>query len=245
MGGPGGRPRGPRRRRHAQPTAGAAPTAATHPVEDFLFRYYNNSPARLRRWHPGAGVLLEDAAGLPRASVDPLPGRRRRGGARRRGLPRGPGPGRDASCASLLSATASRPAAAGLLGLHEWAMVLRHPGRRRAACRLAAAAGQRRHRRGGRAARHPVLALRRVPVLHRVGAPRNACSRSRDSQVAMEQPGCLHAGMDVYKWAFSCSAARGERAGSPLRRSSTSPDVSPVAGMQSYARTGPGWTRAG
>ena len=39
----------------------------THPVEDFLFRYYNHSPARLRRWHPGAGVLLEDAAGHPRA----------------------------------------------------------------------------------------------------------------------------------------------------------------------------------
>ena len=29
-----------------------------HPVEDFLFRYYANSPARLRRWHPGPGVVL-------------------------------------------------------------------------------------------------------------------------------------------------------------------------------------------
>ena len=48
----------------------------THPVEDFLFRYYNNSPARLRRWHPGAGVLLEDAAHRPRAALDPLPRRR-------------------------------------------------------------------------------------------------------------------------------------------------------------------------
>jgi len=33
-------------------------------------------------------------------------------------------------------------------------------------------------------------------------APRNALRPTRDSQVAMEQPGCLHAGMDVYKWAF-------------------------------------------
>ena len=32
--------------------------------------------------------------------------------------------------------------------------------------------------------------------------PRNALRPTRDSQVAMEQPGCLHAGMDVYKWAF-------------------------------------------
>ena len=39
-----------------------------HPVEDFLFRYYNNSPARLRRWHPGPGVVLAGAATLPRAA---------------------------------------------------------------------------------------------------------------------------------------------------------------------------------
>jgi hypothetical protein len=32
--------------------------------------------------------------------------------------------------------------------------------------------------------------------------PRNALRPTRDGQVAMEQPGCLHAGMDVYKWAF-------------------------------------------
>ena len=33
-------------------------------------------------------------------------------------------------------------------------------------------------------------------------APRNALQPTRDGQVALEQPGCLHAGMDVYKWAF-------------------------------------------
>jgi hypothetical protein len=32
-----------------------------HPVEDFLFTYYSLRPARLRRWHPGAGVALRDA----------------------------------------------------------------------------------------------------------------------------------------------------------------------------------------
>jgi hypothetical protein len=32
--------------------------------------------------------------------------------------------------------------------------------------------------------------------------PRNALRPTRETQVAMEQPGCLHAGMDVYKWAF-------------------------------------------
>ncbi|HYN94057.1 MAG TPA: 3-methyladenine DNA glycosylase, partial [Pilimelia sp.] len=29
-----------------------------HPVHDFLFTYYSHRPAQLRRWHPGAGVVL-------------------------------------------------------------------------------------------------------------------------------------------------------------------------------------------
>ncbi len=32
-------------------------------------------------------------------------------------------------------------------------------------------------------------------------APRNAHTPTRDSQPQLEQPGCLHATMDLYKWA--------------------------------------------
>src|SRR3954453_17880393 len=32
-----------------------------HPVEDFLFRYYTQRPAALRRWHPGYGIGLREA----------------------------------------------------------------------------------------------------------------------------------------------------------------------------------------
>ena len=32
-----------------------------HPVHDFLFTYYSQRPAQLRRWHPGHGVALADA----------------------------------------------------------------------------------------------------------------------------------------------------------------------------------------
>ena len=32
-----------------------------HPVHDFLFTYYSQRPAALRRWHPGFGVGLADA----------------------------------------------------------------------------------------------------------------------------------------------------------------------------------------
>ena len=35
----------------------------THPVYDFLFTYYSFRPARLRRWHPGAGIVLRGATG--------------------------------------------------------------------------------------------------------------------------------------------------------------------------------------
>ncbi len=31
--------------------------------------------------------------------------------------------------------------------------------------------------------------------------PRNALAPTRETQPDLEQPGCLHAGMDVYKWA--------------------------------------------
>ena len=36
-----------------------------HPVEDFLFTYYQHRPNQLRRWHPGAGVVLADATDAP------------------------------------------------------------------------------------------------------------------------------------------------------------------------------------
>ncbi len=32
--------------------------------------------------------------------------------------------------------------------------------------------------------------------------PRNAVQPTRQSQAELEQPGCLHAGMDLYKWAM-------------------------------------------
>ena len=32
-----------------------------HPVWDFLFTYYSYKPAVLRKWHPGAGVVLAEA----------------------------------------------------------------------------------------------------------------------------------------------------------------------------------------
>ncbi len=173
----------------------------THPVEDFLFRYYNNSPARLRRWHPGADVVLADAAHLPRAQWAHY---RTESDAVRLDLDaflaaRGPAV---AFVRQLLSATVSRPAQLGCFGLHEWAMVHGIP------------ADDVRHAgwplRLGSEGTDAVVEGHGIRCSHfdayrfftDSASPRNALRPTRESQVAMEQPGCLHAGMDVYKWAF-------------------------------------------
>jgi hypothetical protein len=172
-----------------------------HPVEDFLFRYYNNSPARLRRWHPGAGVLLQDAARLPRATwahyrvvgdcveVDVAGFLAARGSA-------------VTFVRRLLSATVSRPAQLGCFGLHEWAMVhgipaddVRHAGW---PLRLGSAGTDAVVERHGIRCSH----FDAYRFFTDSAAPRNALRPTREGQVEMEQPGCLHAGMDVYKWAF-------------------------------------------
>jgi hypothetical protein len=176
--------------------------ARTHPVEDFLFSYYMHSPAQLRRWHPGVGIALEgatereswklyryadDAAGLDveeflatRAATVQL-------------------------VRELVSATAARPAYLGCFGLHEWAMVYRQ------------APGQHRHEhwplRLGQAGTDDVVETHQIRCSHfdafrfftKPAIQLNTLTPERDSQSAMEQPGCLHAAMDLYKWAYKLS----------------------------------------
>lgn len=178
-----------------------------HAVEDFLFEYYPASPAQLRRWHPGAGVAL--AAGPD----GPAP----HGAWRWYRDDDAVGPGGtvtldvDAFLAArgdtvrfvtaLLTATASRPAATGCFGLHEWAMVYRQRD------------DEHRHPlplRLGAAGTDAVVEAHRIRCTHvdafrfftadAVG--RNTLSPTRGTQTAMEQPGCLHANMDLYKWAL-------------------------------------------
>ena len=97
-------------------------TGVKHPVADFLFTYYSYRPAQLRRWHPGAGVVLADAdpsdlgpeyvASGQGSTLDVSTVLERRGA----GI---------AWIRDLLAATASRPPHFGCFGLHEWAMVYR------------------------------------------------------------------------------------------------------------------------
>lgn len=170
-----------------------------HPVEDFLFTYYSYKPAILHRWHPGEDVELTDAAREPRAQwrwyaagrspdslvVDGAALRSARGTL-------------IANVGTIVRATAGRTPGFGCFGLHEWAMVYR----------------QREHRhpvplRLGQDATDAVVEAHDLRCTHydafrfftAEAVPRNREAPTRERQPALEQPGCLHAGMDLYKWA--------------------------------------------
>nr|WP_246324189.1 3-methyladenine DNA glycosylase [Petropleomorpha daqingensis] len=170
-----------------------------HAIEDFLFEYYNTRPSLLRRWHPGPGVVLEPgSAPAPHAgwrwyrtdadgavTLDLATFLADRGDTVR-------------FVHRLLTATASRSLFTGCFGLHEWAMVYR----------------QQEHRhplplRLGQAGTDAVVEAHPIRCSHfdafRFFTPaavgRNRLQPTRATQVDLEQPGCLHASMDVHKWA--------------------------------------------
>jgi hypothetical protein len=176
----------------------------SHPVEDFLFTYYSHRPAALRRWHPGYGRALEDAGdylGLKGYAAVPA---LQEGAAVSTAYVRSQRP-LLVFILALLEATAARPAQLGCFGLHEWAMVYRLPQE------------EVRHARWplrlGPAGTDAVVEGHRVTCSHfdayrfftDAARPRNTLRPGRDDREAFEQPGCLHAGMDLYKHAFRLS----------------------------------------
>ena len=169
------------------------------PVMDFLFEYYAFRPSRLLRWSPGFGVALRGEAAeafltqpaFTRTPVgialDPacFPERRKQGLGWIR---------------DLLAATETRPPLLGCHGLHEWAMVYRTD-----------------------AVRHGQVPLRMTPealaafveatpvvcthydafrFFTPAARPLNRHQPTRETMPALEQPGCLHANMDLYRWAY-------------------------------------------
>lgn len=179
-----------------------------HPVWDFLFTYYPFSPAKLAQWHPGAGVALLEAPEYadrkfyrtvatehgPAATLDEEAFLAARGA----GL---------GFTLELLERTGARRAEFGCFGMHEWAMVYR------------TSPDEVRHGAAGLRLGHDgtdeVVESHRIRCSHfdafrfftPEAAPRNELSPSREGMRSMEQPGCLHAGMDLYKWAMKLSPA--------------------------------------
>jgi len=181
---------------YVQPHLSRRKARVKHPVHDFLFTYYAQRPAQLRRWHPGFGLALENAAeyaSLKGYEGDPVTVASRYVASQRVLVE---------TLHELLSATASRAANLGCFGMHEWAMV---------------------YRLDDDETRHADWPLRlgpedtdRVVESHRIACshfdayrfftdparPLNALSPQAHDRPAYEQPGCLHANMDLYKHAF-------------------------------------------
>lgn len=188
-------------RRWTDPHQARQARGEKHPVEDFLFEYYRFRPSWLRRWHPGPDVVLlgegareflrwpeyRETEGGIALDVAAFPAARRESLGWLRGL---------------LRATAERAPAFGCFGLHEWAMV---------------------YRQQPREVRHSAWPLRFLPdeiarvveaqpvrcshfdaFRHFTAAalPRNRVQPTRATADQFEQRGCLHANMDLYKWAF-------------------------------------------
>ncbi|MGH3875726.1 MAG: 3-methyladenine DNA glycosylase [Actinophytocola sp.] len=182
-------------RRWTDPVRERRSTGTRHPVLDFLFTYYSHRPSRLRRWHPGPGVVLADAREYLRwPAYRAVPG----------GVELGPLPAERLATVrfvrSLLSASAGRTPWLGCFGLHEWAMVYRSEDVRHADWPL----------RLGPAGTDQVVESMPIRCTHfdafrfftPPARPLNVVQPTRSDQVALEQPGCLHAGMDLYKWAY-------------------------------------------
>ncbi len=166
-----------------------------HPVYDFLFEYYPVRPAHLRRWHPGVGVEL---AGEPphagwrdyalldgRVGVDTRAFWARRGGSM-------------SYIRTLLQRTNLNAARFDCFGLHEWAMVYRTDRPRHdLPLRL------------GSAGTDEVVENNRIRCSHfdayrfftEPARPLNLTMLTREGQPDNDQSGCVHATMDLYKWA--------------------------------------------
>jgi hypothetical protein len=175
----------------------------SHPVHDFLFQYYGFAPAKLEAWHPAPHEAIEDtpdararftaphyeaAGGVITRRDEQLTPRKRAALA---------------DVLQLLRAVQERPAHFGCFGLHEWAMMY-----------------------GGHDVRHAGTAPLRLPqrevdafvesrpiacshfdafrFFAPAARPMNRLPLVYETRHDAEQPGCIHANMDLYRWAYTC-----------------------------------------
>ena len=181
----------------AAPWKNAKDRKAKHPVIDFLFQYYSFPYNRLLAWTPGIGVKLETP--IENLSKERFETVNDYVELRKDKFPHHRWKAVDWTL-SLLIKTAENQACFNCYGLHEWAMVYK--------------ADKIRHE-------YETLRLSEVHINEIVeekplncthydalrfytpeALPMNKFSPSRETQEDYEQSGCLHANMDLYKWAY-------------------------------------------
>ncbi|AMV27874.1 hypothetical protein VT84_25955 [Gemmata sp. SH-PL17] len=169
-----------------------------HPIYDFLFEYYSFRPAHLLRWTPGFGVVLE---GATRADVPWSEFTLTDTGLL---LPASAFPAHRRSylewAANYLGAVLAREPSFACLGLHEWAMVYRDPNVRHPYVPL----------RLSREETDAVVDSQPLRCTHYdafrfftpAAVPLNRWELTRVTTSDHDQPGCIHANMDLYKFAY-------------------------------------------
>lgn len=176
-----------------------------HPVDDFLFDYYPYPIALVEQWQPGLSVTLELTPGEP---IPPVFLRKSYSHTTKACF-------LDPSSITqkeidrfqyirdLLTATQGQPPLFACHGLHEWAMVyegemIRHSGL--TSLRLPQAEVD------------ELVRSRQILCTHhdafrffaKSARPLNRFQPSINTRHLNEQPGCIHANMDLYKWAAKC-----------------------------------------
>lgn len=176
----------------------------THVVHDFLFTYYNCSPLKLKQWVPSFEELLvvttqthDEYPWLSdywfRLDGNLLSLNRERIQENTRGLA--------AFIADLCGNILQKAPRFGCFGLHEWAMVyklspdaLRHKGYR---LRLS-------HEDLDRFVESQTICCSHYDAYRfftKEARPLNILNPLLETRLQMEQGGCVHANMDLYKWA--------------------------------------------
>lgn len=177
-----------------------------HPIYDFLFIYYRNKPAHLEQWHPGPNIGLESAplgesfkpdhyrieSGVTRLAPELMAASTRH---------------RLDMARQLCRSVSERPPAFGCFGMHEWAMVYRGD----------ATGGEVRHAerlplRLSQEATDAFVRSRPIQCSHfdafrffNPGARDfNRMQPRQETRLELEQCGCLHTNMDLYKLAAQC-----------------------------------------
>lgn len=170
----------------------------SHPVDDFLFEYYPISTNKLLTWHPGFGVSLSaneaDLEGFPSGAYELVDSAIR---IRREWLTKN----QEAATGliNFLTKTQERPIRSGCFGLHEWAMVLGTEEVRHEKWPLRLSQEQIR-------ATIDEVGLRcthfdAFRFFTPIAVPLNPLQLTPVDKNEVEQPGCLHANMDLYKYA--------------------------------------------
>jgi hypothetical protein len=184
--------------KHTGPARERRDRGLPHPIADFLFEYYPFSFSFLENWQPGTGVALGWDEGHPftgrfyvgehdaiHAEPKFLTEKERQ---------------RLAWMRMLLESTRDRAPNFACYGLHEWAMIYRGSEiRHEKTLKL----------RLPQAEIDALVETRPICCSHhdafrffaKEARPLNHLQPDLESRILMEQPGCLHANMDLYKWA--------------------------------------------